>query len=136
MENKINIGDFYEHVFSFNQDDVIKFSNVTGDNNPIHLDKEYAKKTPFKTPIVHGFLAGSVFSKVFGTIYPGEGTIYLKQEMFFLKPMFTDQPYKAVFEIINTDIIKNRAVVKTIIYNFKNEIVIKGEAIIKHSSIF
>ena len=65
--------------------------------------KEYAKKTPFKTPIVHGFLAGSVFSKVFGTIYPGEGTIYLKQEMFFLKPMFTDQPYKAVFEIINTD---------------------------------
>ena len=56
--------------------------------------------------------------------------------MFFLKPMFTDQPYKAAFEIINTDIIKNRAVVKTIIYNFKNEIVIKGEAIIKHSSIF
>ena len=136
MENRIIIGDIYEHDFSFNQDDVIKFSNATGDNNPIHLDKEYAKKTPFKTPIVHGFLAGSVFSKVFGTIYPGEGTIYLKQEMFFLKPMFTNQSYKAAFEIINTDIIKNRAVVKTIIYNFKNEIVIKGEAIIKHSSIF
>ena len=135
MENKIIIGDIYEHDFSFNQDDVIKFSNATGDYNPIHLDKEYAKKTPFKTPIVHGFLAGSVFSKVFGTIYPGEGTIYLKQEMFFLKPMFPRQPYKATFEIISTDIIKNRAVVKTIIYNFNNEIVITGEAIIKHSSI-
>ena len=50
MENKIIIGDIYEHDFSFNQDDVIKFSNATGDINPIHLDKEYAKKTPFKTP--------------------------------------------------------------------------------------
>ena len=115
MGNKLVFGDIFEHNFSFNQKDVINFSDATGDYNPIHLNKEYAKKTPFKTPIVHGFLAGSVFSKVFGTIYPGEGTIYLKQEMVFLKPMFVSQTYKATFKVISVNYINNTAVIKTII---------------------
>ena len=135
MGNKLVVGEMYEYNFSFSQEDVIRFSNATGDYNPIHLDKKYAEKTLFNKPIIHGFLAGSVFSKVFGTIFPGEGTIYLKQNMSFLKPMFTSQFYTATFEVISTDIIKNKAVVKTLISD-KNEIVLKGEALIKHPNIF
>ena len=78
-KSKPAVGLSYEHEFSFSQDSVKRFAEVTGDNNPIHLDSVYAATTPFKKPIMHGFLSGSIFSKVFGTIYPGEGTIYLKQ---------------------------------------------------------
>src|ERR1039458_7001087 len=84
----IEKGQVYKYAFSFTQKDVENFAKVTGDNNPIHLDNAYAAQTVFKKPIMHGFLGASIFSKVFGTLFPGEGTIYMKQSMAFVKPMF------------------------------------------------
>ncbi|MCS7074736.1 MAG: MaoC/PaaZ C-terminal domain-containing protein, partial [Bacteroidia bacterium] len=52
----LSVGQEYIHEFSFSQEDVIKFAEVSGDKNPIHLDPDYAAKTPFKRVIVHGFL--------------------------------------------------------------------------------
>ena len=52
-------------TFSFSQKDVEAFAQITGDNNPIHLDTSYAAQTPFKKPIMHGFLGGSIFSICF-----------------------------------------------------------------------
>lgn len=135
MVNKISKSDLFEYTFSFTQDDVIKFAEASGDNNPIHLNDEFASRSIFKRKIIHGFLGGSVFSKVFGTIFPGEGTIYLKQDMSFFKPMFTKVAYKAIFKVIDTIPEKNRAIVKTTIFDQENQIVIDGEAIIKHPSI-
>jgi 3-hydroxybutyryl-CoA dehydratase len=104
MENKeIVEGVSFELSFSFNQDDVELFSEATGDKNPIHLDSSFAEKTIFKRPIIHGFLAGSVFSKIFGTIFPGQGTICLKQSMTFIKPMYVNVNYTAVLTPINID---------------------------------
>src|SRR6478752_7093968 len=94
---KVENGAVYTHGFSFSQEEVNRFAEVTGDCNPIHLDESYAASTAFKRPIMHGFLGGSIFSKVFGTLFPGEGTIYLKQSMSFVKPMYTDTAYEAVF---------------------------------------
>jgi len=135
MVNRIIVGNSYIHEFSFIQDDVNNFAQASGDTNPIHLDEEYARNTIFKRTIIHGFLGGSVFSKVFGTIFPGKGTIYLKQDMTFLKPMFTGINYKATFEVKEIDILKNRAIVVTNISD-KDELIIKGEALIKHPSIY
>lgn len=136
MDNKITVGSKFEYEFSFTQQDVVNFATASGDFNPIHLDEEYAKNSIFKTTIIHGFLGGSIFSKVFGTIFPGNGTIYLKQDLSFLKPMFTNKNYISKFEVVETDLTKNRAVVKTSILNENNEIVIEGEALIRHSSIY
>lgn len=61
---KLKIGDQYQEPVTFTQERVNTFAEVTGDKNPIHLDEAYAAKTPFGKPIVHGFLAGAVFSKV------------------------------------------------------------------------
>jgi len=103
----------YEHEFKFSQDDVVAFSRLTGDNNPIHLDEDYAANSPFKKPIIHGMLGASVFSKVLGTLFPGKGTIYLSQELEFKRPMFVDIEYKAHFKVKEIFSDKNRAVIQT-----------------------
>ena len=95
----IEVNQVYTHDFQFSQEEVNRFAEVTGDKNPVHTDAEYAAKTMFKRPIMHGMLSASLFSKVFGTLFPGEGTIYLKQSLNFLKPMYVDVTYEAVFTV-------------------------------------
>jgi acyl dehydratase len=111
----IKVGDIFTHDFKFSQDEVNRFAEVTGDKNPVHTDAAYAAKTMFKRPIMHGMLSASLFSKVFGTLFPGEGTIYLKQSLSFLKPMYVDTDYEAVFTVKEVIGDKNRAMVETLI---------------------
>lgn len=111
----IEVNNVYTHEFSFSQDEVNRFAEVTGDKNPVHTDAAYAATTMFKRPIMHGMLSASLFSKVFGTLFPGEGTIYLKQSLSFMKPMYVDTAYEAVFTVKEVIREKNRAIVETII---------------------
>ena len=111
----IEINQIYSHEFQFSQEEVNQFAQVTGDKNPVHTNSEYAAKTMFKRPIMHGMLGASLFSKVFGTLFPGEGTIYLKQSLNFLKPMYVDTDYEAVFTVREVVKEKNRAIIETLI---------------------
>jgi 3-hydroxybutyryl-CoA dehydratase len=126
----VEINSTFEYHFSFTQEDVNNFSNVTGDLNPIHLDEEIAKNSIFKKRIVHGFLSASIFSKVFGTLWPGHGTIYLSQSLNFTKPMYTNERYSAKFEVIEV-LPKNKIWVQTTIVDSNNENTIEGKALLK-----
>ena len=124
----------YLHEFKFNQEDVNRFAEATGDKNPVHLDAEYASKTMFKKPIMHGMLSASLFSKVFGTLFPGEGTIYLKQSLSFMRPMFVDTDYIAEFTVKEVLLEKNRAIVETIIKEKSTQqICTSGEATVMNT---
>jgi len=87
-------GDNYQLEFRFTQNQVEDFARLTGDSNPLHLDPDYASRTLFKKPIIHGVLGASIFSKIMGTLFPGEGTIYLSQQLEFKRPMYVDTTYK------------------------------------------
>jgi acyl dehydratase len=124
----------YSHTFRFTQQEVELFAQVTGDKNPVHLDADYAAKTMFKRPIMHGFLGGSVFSKVFGTLFPGEGTIYLKQSMAFMRPMFVDTDYEVKMTVKEVNKEKHRATVETVIVDkTTGDVVINGEATVMNT---
>jgi acyl dehydratase len=111
----IEIGQTYSHDFKFSQDEVNRFAEVSGDKNPVHINPEFAANTIFKKPVMHGMLGASLFSKVFGVLFPGEGTIYLKQSLNFLRPMYVDINYIAEFKVIEIIKDKNRAIVETVI---------------------
>lgn len=135
MENSFFVGKTFDFEFRFNQDDVVNFAKASGDFNPMHLDEEFAKTTIFKKRIVHGFLGGSVFSKVFGTLFPGHGTIYLNQNMTFYKPMFCQINYTAKFMIKEINSEKHRALIQTDIVDENDLLIISGEALIQHEDI-
>jgi len=133
MDN-LQIGDRFEETFSYSQQDVIAFAQITGDNNPLHLDANFAAQTIFKKPIIHGFLSASVFSKILGTAFPGNGTIYLSQNLQFVRAMFVDTSYKAFVQIKELNREKHQAELSTRITDSKGKIVIEGMALVMNQS--
>lgn len=135
---KPQVGDEYRHRFSFSQDDVIKFAEVSGDNNPIHLDAEYAAQTQFKRPIIHGHLSSSVFTRFLGTGIPGgPGSIYIKQVTEYKRPMFVDTEYEVVFRIVSIDTKRHIAEIATeIIDTNTKKITITGIGTLMNSELY
>ena len=72
---------------TFTEADVLMFSAVSGDTNPLHLNEEFAGQTRFEQRIVHGMLTTSLWSTIVGTRLPGPGCAYMGQELNFLKPV-------------------------------------------------
>ena len=125
----------YRKSFEYSQEHVQAYAELTGDYNPLHLDEEYAATTVFKRPIIHGILGVSIFSNVLGTEFPGEGTIYMNQSTQFLRPMYPDTVYEAVFEVVERNEARNTARIRTDIYDKeKNKVIIRGEATIMNKS--
>ena len=128
----LEIGSSASLTRKVNESDVIAFADITGDNNPIHLNEEEAKKTVFKSRVVHGMLTGSFISAVLGTKLPGPGTIYLEQILKFKKPVYINDTVTVkvtVSDIINEE--KGIYRLDTIIENSVGEIVTEGYAVVK-----
>lgn len=115
----------------FTTEDVVTFSDMCMDKNPVHLDEEFAKKSFFGDRIVYGYLTASLFSGVIGSILPGTGSIYLNQNMNFRKPVYHGELITATCTIINLREDKPILTMETICKNEKGEVVVDGTALIK-----
>ena len=63
---QIRVGDCAELKHVITAKDVQTFSDLTGDNNPLHMDSSYAENTTFKKRVVHGMLSASFISTIIG----------------------------------------------------------------------
>ncbi len=127
----MKIGDKVTIEKAFNQADILLYTKFSEDTNPIHFDKDYSKKTIFGNNIVPGLLVASLFGGLLGSKLPGEGTIYLGQNLKFRNPVYINEKIKAEIEIIHIRKDKPIITFRTICYKKNNKIVIEGEAIVK-----
>jgi acyl dehydratase len=122
------VGDKASVKRAFSEDEVIKFSESSGDENPIHFDKEYALKSRFKKRIVQGPFVASIFGGLLGSELPGPGTIYINQTTNFLAPVFIDERINVQVEIIELREDKPIITLRTWAEKESGEIVIDGKA--------
>lgn len=85
--NSLKIGSTAELQHKITIEDVKRFVEMTGDNNPLHVDREYAEQTSFRDVVVHGMLGASFISTVIGTKLPGPGALWISQSLDFLLPV-------------------------------------------------
>jgi 3-hydroxybutyryl-CoA dehydratase len=124
---RINVGDFKD-VKAVVSDEMIRtFAKITGDNNPLHLDDEFAQKTVFKKRIAHGMLVASLISKVLGHDFPGAGTIYVSQNVKFRKPVYVGDEVRIHVEVKAKNEEKRRLYLITDVFDGDVK-VISGEA--------
>jgi 3-hydroxybutyryl-CoA dehydratase len=127
---ELRIGERAEFTKTISESDVYLYAGVTGDLNPAHINEEYAKKTFFKTRIVHGMLLGGLISAVLGNKLPGPGTIYLSQHLDFLAPVRIGDTITASIEVSEIMETEKRARLKTICVNQDGLKVLDGEALV------
>ena len=128
---KAVIGDFTvgQHATftkTFTDEDVRRFIEITGDVNPLHVDDDFASRTPFKRRILHGMLTASLFSTMVGMFIPGTGAIYRSQTIAFLRPVFIGDTITAHFVIRAIDFAKHRLTIESWMENQNGERVIEG----------
>ena len=97
----LRIGQEAEITKSLFKDDVDKFAALTGDYSRLHTDAEYAKSSIYGQPVVHGMLVSSLISTVMGMELPGEGTVFVEEEVRFLKPVFYGDTITAKVRLIS-----------------------------------
>lgn len=129
--NDLFIGQSYSLSKSFSLHDVEEFAKLSMDNNPVHLDPVYAANSLFGKRIVHGYLTSSLFSAIIGTKMPGNGSIYIKQDLTFKKPVFHDEVITATVTIREIKVEKSIVYLDTICTKDNGEIAIEGNAIVK-----
>lgn len=104
-----------------------KFAEVSGDNNPLHTDDEYAARSPFRGQIAHGALVASFVSCVLGNELPGPGAVFQGMDIRFFKPVRPGDTVIARATVDSIDI-KTRMVEMACVCTVNGETVMEADA--------
>jgi 3-hydroxybutyryl-CoA dehydratase len=113
----LSIGDHAEFRKTISESDVYLFAGITGDLNPVHVDAEFAKTTPFGARVAHGPLTFSLCAGLLGTELPGVGTIAVHNEVTYEAPVYIGDTIAVRVEICALDAERNRATVAVTWHN-------------------
>ncbi len=126
--DEISIGQTASYSKAIGEQDIQLFAIVSGDNNPVHLDAEFAAGTAFKERIAHGMLSGAVISAAIALELPGPGTIYLGQTMRFRRPVNIGDVITVELEVTAKRDDKQFVTIDTRVVNQDGEAVVTGSA--------
>jgi acyl dehydratase len=110
---EIKVGSSAEITKIMSLEMVKSFAGISEDFNPVHLDADYASKSRYKAQIIHGLMATSLFSGLFGTKLPGEGCVYKSQNIRFKRPIYVGDEVTARVEVVEVDMKKKVISFKT-----------------------
>lgn len=127
--DELAVGDSATLTRTFSQDDIDAFARISGDDNPAHVDAEWADASMFGGRVVHGVLTAGLISAVLGTQLPGPGSIYLSQTLKWLAPVKPGDELTATATISEIVAEKKRVVIETVV-RCGETVVLTGEALI------
>ncbi len=128
--DSLKIGDTYDFHRFISEEDVQTFARITGDDNPLHVDAEYAENTRFGDRIVHGVFLLGLISKVLGRDFPGPGSVAVSISCRFLRPVRVNSEVRVSVKIVEK--LEQRRYVKaeTFVFTDANKKALVGEATI------
>jgi 3-hydroxybutyryl-CoA dehydratase len=124
----ISIGQQESFIIQITESMVEKFSNLSGDLNPLHMDNEFAESSSFNKRIVHGMLLASFFSQLIGMKLPGKNALYFSQTLNFRSPCYIDDEIEVIGEVTEKSDSTQIITVSTTIFNKSKTCLIDGIA--------
>ena len=127
----INVGDEAELLHTISASDLDLFVQLTGDNNPLHVDDSYAATTSFKKTVVHGMLTASFISTIIGTKLPGKGSLWYEQQLRFLAPVRVGEDIRVLAKVRHKSIALRILTISIVVFGRQGKEVIEGEVKVK-----
>ncbi|MFV5694906.1 MaoC family dehydratase [Flavobacterium sp. LB3P122] len=113
----IKIGLKYSFEAEIDEARMQRFLEISGDNNPMHIDAEYAKSKGMIGRVVYGMLTSSFYSTLVGVYLPGKFALLHSIEVQFLKPVFIGDELVIIGEVSSVNEMFRQIEVKAYILN-------------------
>jgi 3-hydroxybutyryl-CoA dehydratase len=130
--SRLKIGDTAACDFVVEERGVAAFAELSGDDNPLHMDEKVAQNLGFPRRVAHGMLALSAISRLIGTQLPGPGSLWISQELKFPAPVLVGDALVAQVTVeqvsLAAGLVKLRTEVRKTI---SNTIVLSGTATVR-----
>lgn len=123
----LEVGMTASYARTVTEADIATFAGVSGDDNPVHINAEYAEQTRFGQRIAHGMYSAALISAVLGTRMPGPGAIYVDQYIKLTAPVHIGDTLKATAKVLEIDE-KRRFVKLETVCTVKDKVVATGTA--------
>ncbi|EGJ11391.1 SDR family oxidoreductase [Rubrivivax benzoatilyticus] len=127
----LKVGDCRQLVKTITEQDIRRFVELTGDDNPLHVDRAFARETAFKDIVVHGMLGASFISTVIGTKLPGPGALWVSQAMEFLLPVRLGDELTVTCTVLKKHERERLLELETRIVNQHGQAVLQGQGKVK-----
>lgn len=113
---------------AFSEQDVLQYARLSADDNPLHLDEEFARHARTGGRVIHGMVTASLISAIVGTRLPGPGCLWMSQEMRFVAPVRVGETVTAHAELVELDASRQQ-VRMTTTCTVESKVVLDGEAL-------
>lgn len=124
---EVDLGKEVSFQYDIDENKMLKFLEITGDENPLHNDLEYAKSAGYPEKVVYGMLTSSILSTLAGMYLPGERSLIHSVEINFVKPVFISKcPLTVSAKVVSKDDRFSIITLKYSITNQANEKVCRG----------
>lgn len=127
----IVVGDEAQISHVITAEDVAIFTELTGDNNPLHTDDAYAAVAGMEKRVVHGMLTASFISALIGTKLPGEGSLWYEQTLRFVLPVGVGEEITVKAKVRHKSQAQRIVVLNLVVLGKDGRSVLEGEAKIK-----
>ena len=110
-------------------DDIIRFTEISGDKNPLHYDAELAKNSIFGALIVQGGVTSAILNAVVAEDLPGPGTVFLHVDWSFRAPVRPGDVITGTVEVLDVRNDKPICKLKTVVTRQDGVVVLDGTAL-------
>ncbi|HEU4994155.1 MAG TPA: MaoC family dehydratase [Gemmatimonadaceae bacterium] len=124
----LHVGQKAARSLTLTAEHVKKYSEITGDRNPLHFDPAFAAATKFGRLVVQGGLTTGLLHALVAQDMPGPGTVFLSQNWKFTAPVYIDDTITAEAEVLSVHASKPVSQLRIRVSRQDGETVLEGEA--------
>jgi acyl dehydratase len=128
IRGKPGLGDSAERSRAVSERDIALFTEITGDRNPLHYDREIAAGSVFGGLIVQGGITSGILNAIVAEDLPGPGTVFLGVEWKFVKAVYVGDVITGRVEITAVRDDKPICTLATTVRNQHGAVCLSGSA--------
>ncbi|WP_062013858.1 MaoC family dehydratase [Aureimonas sp. AU4] len=128
VKGRPEVGQSAERSRTTSMRDIEAFTEITGDRNPLHYDRELAERSVFGKLIVQGGVTSGILNAIVAEDLPGPGTVFLGTEWRFSKAVGVDETITGRVTITEVRPDKPICKIETQVVNEAGEICLSGTA--------